>query len=626
VAETINEVTGDETAALQSALAGRYTVERELGRGGMGVVYLARDLTLDRLVAIKLLPPVFAAQSDLRQRFLRETRTAASLSHPNIVPIYAVEERQGMVFFAMGYVDGETLTQRVRRAGPLPPGEVARVLQEAAWGLSYAHGRGIVHRDVKPDNILIERGTGRAFITDFGIARVANAATMTSVGESLGTPHFMSPEQAAGEPLDARSDLYSLGVVGFFALTGQLPFDAPTVQAVLAMHLTRPAPPVASLRPGVPAKLAAAVERLLAKEPSARFATGEALVDAIQAAHSPTVDVAPPVRSFTRAGELLVTQLIVVTVMLWSLARLHAPDPSKVMTLWGLFVVIAVTQLVSRARTLVDDGFGYDDVRAVFAAEAREREEAMAAARGRRISRQRFLIPGIVGLVGILLVTSGLVIGIPSTHGTTQNRIGWILLYSGMVLFILGLSSALVASPRFAQRQQRLIGRLWMGVFGRAVFRVALALRPKFSAAATVPAPGTSGASPSLTGLIAALPAGARRPLGDAARVIGRLEETARALERREQELDQALAEAVGGGLPNESSAGDGSNTLRLRREQVATELRTARADATGQRGAVLDSLERLRLQLVRLRSGLGTPADMAAEVEEARRVLEGRG
>ena len=156
---------------VRDALAPHYVLEKELGRGGMGAVYLARDVRLDRPVAIKFLPPDLAARPDLRARFLQETRTAASFSHPNIVSVHAVEEREKVLCFVMGYVDGETLTKRVQRAGPLPIGEAVRLLQEAAWALSYAHGRGIVHRDVKPDNILIERASGRAMITDFGIAR-----------------------------------------------------------------------------------------------------------------------------------------------------------------------------------------------------------------------------------------------------------------------------------------------------------------------------------------------------------------------------------------------------------------------------------------------------------------------
>ena len=154
--------------SLEHAVTGRYAIERELGRGGMGVVLLARDLSLERPVALKLLPAMMAAQPVLRERFLREARTAAGLSHPHIVPIHAVEAREAIVFIAMAYVDGETLADRVRRTGPLPPHEVARILREVAWALAYAHGRGIVHRDIKPDNILIERGSGRALVTDFG--------------------------------------------------------------------------------------------------------------------------------------------------------------------------------------------------------------------------------------------------------------------------------------------------------------------------------------------------------------------------------------------------------------------------------------------------------------------------
>ena len=156
--------------ALQAALAGEYSLQRELGRGGMGIVYLARDVQLDRDVAIKVLPSHLAQQASHRERFLREARTAAGLSHPHIVPIHRVGEAGGFVFFVMSYVEGETLGERLRRRGPLPPAEAARVMREVAWALAYAHGRGIVHRDVKPDNILLETTTGRALVTDFGIA------------------------------------------------------------------------------------------------------------------------------------------------------------------------------------------------------------------------------------------------------------------------------------------------------------------------------------------------------------------------------------------------------------------------------------------------------------------------
>ena len=272
---------GSELLALQEAVAGRYAVERELGRGGMGVVFLARDLALDRLVAIKLLPPALAASADRRARFLREARTAARLSHPNIVPIHSVEESDGLVFFVMGYVAGETLGERVRRHGRLPAAEVTQVVREVAWALAYAHRQGVVHRDVKPENILLEREGGRAMVTDFGIAQVSGDAADTPAGQVIGTARAVSPEQAAGEPVDGRSDLYSLGVAAYLAATGQWPFDGDSAAAVLAKHLTQTPPSVLGLRPDLPAPLAHAIERCLAKSPADRFASGEELAAAL---------------------------------------------------------------------------------------------------------------------------------------------------------------------------------------------------------------------------------------------------------------------------------------------------------------------------------------------------------
>src|SRR5436309_504501 len=254
----------------QAALVGRYSLERELGRGGMGVVYLAREVRLDRPVAIKLLPPGMARDGTLRERFLREARTAAKLSHPHIIPIFTVDEVGDFVFFAMAYVDGETLTERVRRRGPLPPSEAARVLREVAWALAYAHSQGLVHRDVKADNIMLETATGRALVADFGIAGLVRDAAALAGGEVIGTPEFMSPEQALGEPVDARSDLYALGVVGYFALSGALPFEGAQATEVLAKQATEPPPPLSSVVPGVPRRLARAVEQCLATHAAAR--------------------------------------------------------------------------------------------------------------------------------------------------------------------------------------------------------------------------------------------------------------------------------------------------------------------------------------------------------------------
>ena len=298
---------GDDDAptldALRAQVGDRYALERVLGRGGMGTVYLARDRQLDRPVALKVLPREFAVREELRERFLRETRLAAGFSHPNIVPVFAVEDREELLAFAMAYVEGESLDERVRRAGPLGVRDAVRLLQDVGYGLAYAHGRGVVHRDVKPENIMLERATGRALLMDFGIARATSAAPaaargLTRVGEVVGTPEYMSPEQASGDQVDGRSDLYSLGLVAWFAVTGRVAITGETTQRILARQLTETLPSIATVREDLPAPLAAAIDRLLAKEPDARFPTAEALVEAIDVAQLAPPSVPLAVRLF----------------------------------------------------------------------------------------------------------------------------------------------------------------------------------------------------------------------------------------------------------------------------------------------------------------------------------------
>jgi serine/threonine protein kinase len=266
---------------LAGALGEAYTIEGEIGRGGMGVVYRARDERLKRRVAIKVLPPELAFQQDIRERFTREAQTAARLSHPHIVPIHTVGEGLGLVYFVMGYVDGESVAARIRRRGKLPVEEVRRVMAEAADALSAAHAVSIIHRDIKPDNILLEGPRGRVMVTDFGIAKAlssSSGATLTGAGVAIGTPAFMSPEQAAGErEIDGRSDIYSLGIVGYQMLTGELPFSAPTVAGILMKQITEVAPDVRTRRGDVPEDLALAVSRCLEKDPENRWPTADAL-------------------------------------------------------------------------------------------------------------------------------------------------------------------------------------------------------------------------------------------------------------------------------------------------------------------------------------------------------------
>jgi len=268
---------------LEQALGTHYRVERELGRGGMGTVYLAHESGLDRDVAIKVLPPDRAQSEPYRERFRREARTAARLSHPNIVQLYAFGEHEGMLYYVMGYVEGESLAERLKREGRLGETESRRILAAVADALHYAHEQGVLHRDVKPQNILLEKGSGRPMLTDFGISKItAEGTALTSTGVVVGTPDYMSPEQASGGPdLGPRSDLYSLGVVGYAMLSGTLPFAGRTPGEVLVKRLTGEAPPPPIPGGDVSPSLVEAVMKCLAKDPGGRWPDGRAFARAV---------------------------------------------------------------------------------------------------------------------------------------------------------------------------------------------------------------------------------------------------------------------------------------------------------------------------------------------------------
>ncbi|MEP6692351.1 MAG: serine/threonine-protein kinase [Gemmatimonadaceae bacterium] len=265
------------------AVGDRYDVGSEIGRGGMALVYSATDLRLRRRVAIKVLPPELAFRPEVKTRFLREAETSAGLSHPNIVSIYTVEEHEGLVFFVMSLVQGESLATRLAR-DPRPPLDVVRrVLAEVADALSYAHGHGIVHRDIKPDNILLDQESGRAIVTDFGIARAAEAdSRLTVTGIAVGTPAYMSPEQAMGErETDGRADIYSLGIVGYQMLAGELPFVASNTPSMMMKHLSEVPRPIRERRPDLPFGMATAIDRALAKKPESRWPSASAFREAL---------------------------------------------------------------------------------------------------------------------------------------------------------------------------------------------------------------------------------------------------------------------------------------------------------------------------------------------------------
>src|SRR2546427_4953033 len=281
---------------LRAALADLYDIEVPIARGGMALVYLAREQRLDRPVAIKVLHPDLARDDTHRLRFLREARTVAQLTHPNIVPIFTVGDVEGFVFFAMAYVTGETLAQRVTTRGRLDPHTAGGILCDIGEALDYAHARGVVHRDVKPDNILIDEATGRALLSDFGVAHASPPSRASGQlgrpaaprGHVVGTAAFMSPEQASGDLLDARNDIYSLGVLAYYTLSGRLPFEASSDEGFLAQHISDPAPKIATVVPRVPLRLAHIVDRCLSKEPWARYPDAAALVRAIAEAVAPS--------------------------------------------------------------------------------------------------------------------------------------------------------------------------------------------------------------------------------------------------------------------------------------------------------------------------------------------------
>ena len=273
-----------------TAVGASYQIEREIGRGGMAVVYRAVDTHLHRSVAIKVLPPDVAFNGDVRTRFIREAQTAAQLSHPNIVSIYSVDDRdEALVYFVMAYIDGESLGLRLATEGRWPIDRTVRVLRDVADALAYAHARGVVHRDIKPDNILIDRASGRPMVTDFGIARAAAGETrLTVTGVAVGTPAYMSPEQAMGErEIDGRSDLYSLAVVGYHMLAGETPFKAANTPAMLVKHVSERPRPIRQVRPEVPKHLAVAIDRALAKRPSDRWSGAAEFRDALDSMVKP---------------------------------------------------------------------------------------------------------------------------------------------------------------------------------------------------------------------------------------------------------------------------------------------------------------------------------------------------
>jgi hypothetical protein len=492
---------------LRTRLGERYRIERELGRGGMGAVYLARDLRLDRPVALKVLPAEYAALPALRERFLRETKTAAGFSHPNIVPVYTIEEDEDLLAYAMGFVEGETLAERVRRAGTLSVRETVKLLQDVGYALAYAHGRGVVHRDIKPDNIMLERATGRALVMDFGIARAIAAAPdpkagLTRVGEVVGTPEYMSPEQATGENIDGRSDLYSLGLTAWFALTGQPAMSGDSTGRILARQISETLPLMITVRTDLPPALAETIDRCLAKDPDARFPNAEGLVEALDEAQLAAPEIPLAVRMFAQEASTLSWVLIagvIVSLVLFDTAQTGNIDNMLPSVTILAVLVTRVLQAMSEARRLAVSGFTPDEVRrglaAVMDERATRRLELRADERTRRARRRT------LGWAVLILAMSIGMIRFALTFRTeyaprayTISRPGTVLVLSGFALVGMGMV-LLLRSPFRMPVGERIFRAVWLGPVGRGLLRVAGRGLGSTGGRASASAPGTARAT-----------------------------------------------------------------------------------------------------------------------------------
>jgi serine/threonine-protein kinase len=615
----------------QAALAGRYSLERELGRGGMGVVYLAREVRLDRPVAIKLLPPELAVHDAVRERFQREARTAARLAHPHIVPIHSVDEAGRFTFYVMAYVRGETLAHRIAGRGALPPADAARVLREVAWALAHAHAQGVVHRDVKPENILLEEGTGRALVTDFGIARQVHASGPTGAGEALGTPDFMSPEQASGERVDARSDVYSLGVVGFYSLAGRLPFTGPTVAARMSQHITQAAPALPAVAPGVPRALAGIVGRCLAKDPAARYADGSTLAEALAVALDRRRELPSALRMYLAEADsvsvhrlfpsFLLGGLAIWLVESLTLSPILAPGPAWVEVLLDLVAagVMGVSILgpggiaLHRLRRVARAGHDHDELVRALATDAARLREDYTAVTGRPPGPRQGLIHGVwIGATTVL--AAFLYSALLDYDWVFPELMGAVAGIAGVVS-LFGSGVAWRASVFSGLRQ-----RFWASAPGRWIYRLAgLGLR-------RADPPVGSGDRPTeiVVGLAAealydALPREARRALPDLPDVVRRLREDAQRFRRRCDDLAEAL-DGAGPITPGRESEPAGIET---RRAALVDDLRVAQAAAQHRLADTVAALEAIRLDLLRLRVGAASVESITADLSAARALSE---
>lgn len=596
---------------VQAAFAGTWSLERELGRGGMGTVFLARDVSLDRPVAIKVLHPALAADADARARFLREARTGARLSHPHIVPILSVDELGGFVFFVMGLVDGEPLGARIRREGPLRGDEAERILRETGWALGYAHAMGIVHRDVTLENILVERHTGRAMLADFGIAA---AIDHEGDGPLLGTPAYLAPELVTGGMATPASDLYALCVTAWTMLAGRLPFDGGDSAATLLLHVSEPVPSLASAAPGASARLVRAIEHGLGKDPALRDATIEAWLARFDRGSGATA-LAAPLARWVRRDQRIRPAWAFAMPMIGGLSLrmvtegvlMQSPFFALTVIAISAAVVIAPTALLQLAfearelRLALRAGYGIEDLRLAM------RREALAAAPqgpppllARLMRDVRWVAVGAIVVLLHLIQLAPYLIDSWSTYYPFLSAVGdvfrwvWILFWTGIgAAFVLPTARAAARLPG-----RGLLARFWNSRGGEWFARLAgWGLRRVQPVETTLHRPTELVLDLAIDDLLAAMPPARRADFGELSLVAG-------ALRRRVAEVRQVREHLA-------------QPSMRRTTEVTALDERLAAREAAG-----ITALERLRLHLARL-TLQGAPVGEFTQQLEGARALE---
>ncbi|MBK7595973.1 MAG: serine/threonine protein kinase [Gemmatimonadetes bacterium] len=592
----------DDFLALQDALAGQWSLERELGRGGMATVYLARDVSLDRPVAIKVLAADHAADPTMRARFEREAITSAALSHPHIVPTYAVAEAAGRPYLVMGYIDGESLAQRLHRNGPLSVAEGERVIREVAWALGHAHATGVLHRDVTLDNILLERSTGRAELVDLVTADLVDGDGDRTL---LGTSAYLAPEVIQGESASRASDLYALATVAWATFAGRLPYHGDDSAAVLLQQVTAPVPSLAAAAPAVPRRIVAAIEGALAKAPVERPTTVEAWIGSWEG-HQVAVPLAAPLerwRGHWKQVRTFYAFAATITAMFGGMAG-GAGSYTDRIALWmaylfmfavpGLVVAAAihVAMAAHQLRRLARSGFGIEDLRLTLRRADPESSRTPIPLVGRLTSDAV-----VVSLVAYLAMAV-------MVRMEPDWRYDWLIqdFYREVARWAfvgfwtsLGLSVLTPTRPFLRPGTSEGIRRaFWNSPLGALWFGLTrVGLGKRIAAAETLHRPTELVLDLAIEELWRALPAGARREAAE-------LPTVARDLRRRVASL-RTIA----------SHFGDASHDA-----PAEAALRTK---VSGRITAALTALEQLRLQLLRLDDATLPTGALTAQLHDAR-------